>query len=48
MGSAVDARNLPQQLTQFKEVGLGGEEITPIYGAVGYEPQYLDFLSPAG
>ena len=46
MGSAVDAPNLRRQLTQFKEVGLGGVEITPIYGAVGYEAQYVDFLSP--
>ncbi|RYE05252.1 MAG: glycoside hydrolase, partial [Rickettsiaceae bacterium] len=46
MGSAVDEPNLRRQLTRFKEVGLGGVEITPIYGAVGYEAQYVDFLSP--
>ncbi|MDF7814798.1 glycosyl hydrolase [Hymenobacter sp. YC55] len=46
MGSAVDAKNLRLQLTQFKDVGLGGAEITPIYGAVGYEQQYIDYLSP--
>ncbi|MGI4744127.1 MAG: glycosyl hydrolase [Janthinobacterium lividum] len=46
MGSAVDGPNLRRQLTQFRGVGLGGVEITPIYGAVGYEAQYVDFLSP--
>ncbi len=46
MGSAVDAPNLRRELTQFKQAGMGGVEITPIYGAVGYEPQYIDFLTP--
>ena len=46
MGSAVDAPNLRRELAQFKQAGMGGVEITPIYGAVGYEPQYLDFLTP--
>lgn len=27
--------------------GVGGVEITPIYGARGYEDRYLEFLSPA-
>lgn len=46
MGSAVDAPNLRRELAAFKAVGLGGVEVTPIYGAKGYEAQYLDFLSP--
>ncbi len=27
-------------------VGIGGVEITPIYGVKGYEAAYIDFLSP--
>ena len=46
MGSAVDAPNLRRELTQFRQAGMGGVEITPIYGAIGYETQYVDFLTP--
>ncbi len=45
-GSAVDAASLTRQLEQFAAAGLGGVEITPIYGARGYEERYLEFLSP--
>jgi hypothetical protein len=45
-GSAVDAASLTRQLEQLASAGLGGVEITPIYGAHGYEARYLDFLSP--
>ena len=46
MGSAVDKQNLERLLTQYAEAGIGGVEITPIYGAKGYESRYIDFLSP--
>ena len=46
-GSAVDAAGLTRQLEQFSQAGLGGVEITPIYGAYGAEERYLDFLTPA-
>lgn len=46
MGSAVDENNLDKVLTQYKAAGFGGVEVTPIYGAVGYEKRYIDFLSP--
>jgi len=46
MGNAVDEKNLGQLLEEYDEVGLGGVEIAPIYGAKGYEDRYLDFLSP--
>jgi len=46
LGSAVDKENLTRQLTLFQQAGLGGVEICPIYGAKGYEQQFLDFLSP--
>ena len=46
MGSAVDKENLARELKMFADAGIGGVEITPIYGAKGYESDYIDFLSP--
>jgi hypothetical protein len=46
LGSAVDAENITRQLTEFRDAGLGGVEICPIYGAKGAEAQFLKFLSP--
>jgi hypothetical protein len=45
-GSGVDAASLTAELQSFQEAGLGGFEITPIYGAKGYESRYIDFLTP--
>lgn len=45
-GSAVDKENLTRQLEELARVGIGGVEITPIYGARGYEERYIDFLTP--
>ncbi|HEV8284182.1 MAG TPA: glycosyl hydrolase [Chitinophagaceae bacterium] len=45
-GSAVTKRDLSWNLEQYKKAGLGGVEITPIYGAHGYEKQFINFLSP--
>lgn len=45
-GSAVDAASITRQLEQFAAAGLGGVEITPIYGVRGYEDRNLPFLSP--
>ncbi|MFC2126022.1 glycosyl hydrolase [Bacteroidota bacterium] len=45
MGNAVDTVNLKYHLLQFKEVGIGGVEITPIYGVKGYEDQFIPYLS---
>lgn len=46
LGSAVDAPELTRQLTALCQCGFGGVEISPIYGAKGYEDRYLPFLSP--
>ena len=46
MGNAVDEKNISLQLTEFADKGLGGVEIAPIYGAMGHEDRYIDFLSP--
>jgi hypothetical protein len=45
-GSAVDRASLTAQLEKLAAAGIGGVEITPIYGAKGAEPRYLRFLSP--
>lgn len=45
-GSAVDRASLTAQLERLAAAGIGGVEITPIYGAKGQESRYLKFLSP--
>ncbi|WDF68280.1 glycosyl hydrolase [Sphingobacterium oryzagri] len=45
MGSAVDRPNLQRELQQFDAAGFGGVEVTPIYGAKGYESRYIPYLS---
>ncbi|MEO6455822.1 MAG: glycosyl hydrolase, partial [Ginsengibacter sp.] len=45
-GSAVNAKDLTWNIEQYKAAGLGGVEITPIYGVYGYEKQFINFLSP--
>jgi len=46
LGNAVDRENLTRELTDFAAHGLGGVEVTPVYGAKGYESRFLNFLSP--
>lgn len=46
MGSAVDKPNLKSSLIDFQKAGIGGVEITPIYGVKGQEANFIDFLSP--
>jgi hypothetical protein len=46
MGSAVNPKGLSANMEQYAAVGLGGLEITPIYGVAGYESQFIDYLSP--
>jgi hypothetical protein len=45
-GSAVEPAELTRHLEQFAQAGIGGVEITPIYGARGAEARYIDYLSP--
>ncbi|WP_207422286.1 glycosyl hydrolase [Desertivirga brevis] len=45
-GSAVNNQDLTWMLEEYSKAGLGGVEITPIYGVKGYEKQFLNFLSP--
>ncbi|MCW3093951.1 MAG: glycoside hydrolase family 2 protein [Ferruginibacter sp.] len=45
-GSAVDKPNLTAAMQLYQKAGLGGLEITPIYGVKGAESKFIDFLSP--
>jgi len=46
LGSAVDKANLTYNLENFAKAGIGGVEITPIYGVQGNEANDIPFLSP--
>ena len=46
LGSAVDRPNLTRELEAIAAAGFGGVEITPIYGAKGFENRFIPFLSP--
>lgn len=45
-GSAVDKPGLTAAMQLYQQAGLGGLEITPIYGVKGAEDKFIDFLSP--
>lgn len=45
MGSSVNEDGLTASMEAYRDAGLGGLEITPIYGVAGYEDQFVDYLS---
>lgn len=45
-GSAVTKEGITQEMEAYKKSGLGGLEITPIYGVYGTEKQFVNYLSP--
>ena len=45
MGNAVDKEGIRNSLIDLSNAGIGGVEIVPIYGAKGFEDNYIDFLS---
>ena len=45
-GSAVNKKDLTAAMQKYSAAGLGGLEITPIYGVKGHEAEFIDFLSP--
>lgn len=45
LGSEVNKKDLSTVMAQYRQAGLGGLEITPIYGVQGEEAQYVPFLS---
>lgn len=47
MGNAVEPDTLSRLLAAYDEAGIGGVEITPIYGVEGEEDRFIDYLSPA-
>ncbi len=46
LGSEVNKKDLTIVMQQYKKVGLGGLEITPIYGVKGEEKEFIKFLTP--
>jgi hypothetical protein len=46
LGSAVDKENLAREMRRYRDGGLGGIHIVPIYGAKGAESRFIDYLSP--
>ncbi|HWC55312.1 MAG TPA: glycosyl hydrolase [Chitinophagaceae bacterium] len=46
MGNAVDEKGISYQLNKMADVGFGGVEVVPIYGAIGFEDRYIKYLSP--
>lgn len=45
-GSAVNKADLTWNMENYKAAGLGGLEITPIYGVKGHENEFIQYLSP--
>jgi hypothetical protein len=45
-GSAVDRASLTAQLQALSAVGIGGVEVTPIYGVRRAEARFISYLSP--
>ena len=46
LGSAVDKEGLTYNLEQLSKAGIGGVEITPIYGVQGNDANDIPYLSP--
>jgi hypothetical protein len=44
-GSAVTREGITAELEAYAKAGLGGVEITPIYGVAGYENKFIPYLS---
>ena len=45
-GSIVNQKDLTTVMEQYKAAGLGGLELTVLYGVKGYEDKFIHFLSP--
>ena len=46
LGSAVDEAGLRYNLSEYAKTGIGGVEITPIYGVKGNDAKNINYLSP--
>ncbi len=45
-GNAVDHENISRELQEMADAGIGGVEITSIYGVRGEEGRFIEYLSP--
>ncbi len=45
-GSSVNKNDLTKLMEEYQAAGIGGLEITPIYGVRGQEKQFVEYLSP--
>ena len=45
-GSAVNKSDLTYAMQLYQKAGLGGMEVTPIYGVKGEESKFINYLSP--
>jgi hypothetical protein len=45
-GNIADEKSITSEMEKYAAAGLGGLEITPIYGVRGYEERFVSFLSP--
>jgi hypothetical protein len=46
LGSSVTPEGLTSAMEAYRQAGLGGLELTPIYGVAGYEDRFVPYLSP--
>jgi len=46
MENAVDKENIKRELKEMADAGIGGVEITSIYGVKGEEDRFIEYLSP--
>ncbi|HDR50381.1 MAG TPA: hypothetical protein ENN90_02000 [Mariniphaga anaerophila] len=45
-GNAVDKENISRELQEMADAGIGGVEITSIYGVQGKEDRFIEYLTP--
>lgn len=45
-GSAVNKKDLAWNMEEYRKAGIGGLEVTPIYGVKGHESEFIQYLSP--
>jgi hypothetical protein len=45
-GNIVTCEDIKTNLEMYRDAGLGGMEITAIYGVKGYEDRFINYLSP--
>ncbi|MEO7597497.1 MAG: glycosyl hydrolase, partial [Opitutus sp.] len=46
LGNIADKKSITAEMESYAAAGLGGLELTPIYGVRGYEDKFVPFLSP--